>query len=139
LAHLVLSPWPTAVLARVLARRPGLAAAAAGATVLRLDRQVEDLPAAAALVGQSVRGTGLGLGRALALLGPLAWLAAVRDRRVAALLVAPYLVEWSERRPARDPVGYTATALLDQAAYGAGVLAGCLRGRTTVPLRPRTR
>jgi mycofactocin system glycosyltransferase len=139
LAHLVLSPWPTAVLALVLARRPGLAAAAAGATVLRLDRQVEDLPAAAALVGQSVRGTGLGLGRALALLGPLAWLAAVRDRRVAALLVAPYLVEWSERRPARDPVGYTATALLDQAAYGAGVLAGCLRGRTTVPLRPRTR
>jgi mycofactocin system glycosyltransferase len=139
LGHMVLPPWPTAVLVLALARRPWLAAAVAGASAVRLDRQVHDLPVSVSLVAQSVRGTGLGLGRALALLGPLAWAAAARDRRVALLLVAPYLVEWGERRPGLDPLTYAATALLDQAAYGAGVLVGCLRERNGAPLRPRLR
>ncbi len=137
LAHLVLPPWPTAVLALLLARRPVLAGGVALVMTARLDRQVHEQAASARLVAGSVSSTALGTGRALALLGPLAWLAA-RDRRVAALLLAPYLTEWAQRRPDLDPVRYVGTALLDQAAYGAGVLRGCVATRTTVPLRPRT-
>lgn len=139
LTHLVLPPWPTAILLLVLVRRPVLAAAVAAVATGRLDRQVRNLPTSAFLTTRSVGATALGAGRALALLGPLAWVAAAHDRRAGVLLVAPFLREWSQRRPGTGPVGYTGTALLDQAAYGAGVLAGCLAARTTGPLRPRTR
>ncbi len=137
LAHLVLPPWPTAVLALLLARRPLVAAAVAATMTVRLDRQVHDRSASARLVLGSVVSTGLGVGRVLALLGPLGWWVA-RDRRGAALLLAPYLLEWGQRRPDLDPVRYVATALLDQAAYGAGVVSGCASARTIDPLRPQT-
>lgn len=139
LAHLVLPPWPSAVLALLLARRPAPAAVTAVVMTARLDRQVHDRTASARLVGGSVLSTATGVGRALALLGPLGWWLAVRDRRAALLLLSPYAREWWERRPDEDPLTYTARALLDQAAYGAGVVAGCARHRTTVPLRPRLR
>jgi mycofactocin system glycosyltransferase len=135
LAHLVLPSWPTAVLALLLARRPVLAAGVAALSVRRLDAHLDDLPASTRVVAASVGSTALGLGRALSLLGPLPWL--TRSRTVAALLVAPPLVEWWQRRPATDPASYTAAALLGQAAYGAGVLAGCARHRTLRPLLPR--
>lgn len=135
LAHLVLPPWPTAVLALLLARRPVLAVATAGLMTARLDRQVHDRAASARLVAESVRSTGYGVGRALALLGPVGWLLA-RDRRAAVLLLAPILAEWNGRRAA-DPVTYTAATLLDQAAYGAGVVRGCVTHRTAGPLLPR--
>ncbi len=138
LAHLVLPPWPTVVLAALLTRHPLAAVATAALAAARINRTVRDIPTSAWLVARSAEGTALGLGRALALFGPLAWLCA-RDRRVAALLAAPYLQEWWERRPAADPVTYLAIALLDQSAYGAGVVAGCLRHRTFAPLRPRVR
>ena len=134
LTPLVLPPWPTAVLALLLTRRPVLALATAGVMTARLDRQVQDRRASARLVGSSVAATTLGAGRALALLGPLGWWLA---RRRPALLLAPYALEWLERRPPLDPVRYVGTALLDQAAYGAGVLAGCAQRRTVGPLLPR--
>lgn len=137
LAHLVLPPWPTAVLALLLGRRPLAALTVAVVATRRLDAKVHDPRSSAWLVARSVEGTALGVGRALSLLGPLAWLAARNDRRVTALLVAPYLREWAERRPGADPLTYTATALLDQAAYGTGVLAGCVTHRTVVPIAPR--
>ncbi|MCW2598445.1 MAG: Mycofactocin system glycosyltransferase [Frankiales bacterium] len=136
LAHLVLPPWPTAVVALLLARRPVLAAVVAGWSTARLDRHLDDLPSSVRVVAASAGGTAIGLGRALALLGPVGWLLA-RDRRAAAILVAPPLLEWLERRPATDPVRFTASTLLGQAAYGAGVLVGCVRQRTVVPLLPR--
>lgn len=139
LTHLVLPPWPAAVVALALARRPYLAAAVAVVSGARLDRTLHDPALSARCVADATTGTALGLGRALQLLGPLAWLAATKDRRVAALLLAPAAVEWHERRPREDLGPYTARVLLDQAAYGAGVLAGCLRHRTLGPLVPRAK
>jgi mycofactocin system glycosyltransferase len=139
LAHLVLPPWPTAVVALLLARRPVLATAAAAVAAARLDRTVGDPATSARLVGSATAGTALGLGRALALAGPLAWVAAGRDRRVAALLVAPLVREWWHRGRPGDPARYVGRALLDDAAYGSGVVAGCVRHRTGAPLRPRLR
>jgi mycofactocin system glycosyltransferase len=135
--HLVLTPWPTAAVALLLARRPGLGLVAAGWVAHRLNRQLHDVPAAVAVTASSLKATGTGLGSALALTGPLGWWAAARDRRMAALLVVPLLLEWADRRPPVDPLRYVARGLLDQAAYGAGVLHGCLRHRTAEPLIPR--
>lgn len=139
LTHVVLPPWPTAVLALVLIRHPVLAAAAAATATARIDRQVHDTRTSALLVGQATAGTALGVGRAMQLAGPLAWLAARRHPVGAALLVAPLLHEWWQRRPTEDPVSFTARGLLDQAAYGAGVVAGCVLHRTARPLLPRRR
>ncbi|MDP9182849.1 MAG: mycofactocin biosynthesis glycosyltransferase MftF [Actinomycetota bacterium] len=136
LTHLVLPPWPTAVLALLLGRRPGLALGAAAVAAARLDRHLHDPPTSARCVGAATHGTALGVGRALALLGPLGWALAAKDRRAAALLVAPLVQEWWERRPQEDVVHFGVRALLDQGAYGAGVLVGCAWHRTADPLRP---
>jgi mycofactocin glycosyltransferase len=55
---------------------------------------------------------------------------------VAALMLAPPLLDWADRRPPLDPVRYTAARLLDDAAYSIGVWQGCLRRRTIRPLTP---
>jgi len=138
LAHLVLPPWPTAAVALLLLGKPRLAAAAAATATIALDRTVQDLPRSADMVGRSSLATALGLGQALALAGPLGWLAALQHKRLAVLLVAPFLVEWATRRPGGDPLRHTGRALLDQAAYGAGVVAGCVRHQTVAPLVPRS-
>jgi len=62
-------------------------------------------------------------------------------RRLAAasLLAGPPLAEWAGQReagPRPGPVRFTARALADQAAYGAGVYAGCLRERMISPVLP---
>jgi mycofactocin system glycosyltransferase len=139
LTHLVLPPWPTAAVALLLAGRPRLALTAAIASAGRLDQQLEDPETSLRCVGAAAGGTALGIGRALQLLGPLGWWAATRDRRVAALLLAPVVAEWWQRRPEEKPVAFGARVLLDQAAYGAGVAVGCARAGTAEPLLPRTR
>ena len=57
-------------------------------------------------------------------------------RPVAALIVAPPLLDWVDRRPPLDPARYVAARLLDDAAYSLGVWQGCLRRRTIRPLLP---
>jgi mycofactocin glycosyltransferase len=138
LTHLVLPPWPTAVVALALTRRPLLAVLAGAVATRQLDRTVRDLPRSAELVARSTAGTALGLGPALALTGPVGWALAARHKRLAALLIAPLLLEWRRNRPGGDPIVHTTRGLLDQAAYGAGVAAGCARERTIEPLLPRT-
>jgi mycofactocin system glycosyltransferase len=137
LAHVVLPPWPTAVVALLLLRRPWLALAAAGAATRRVDATVHRPATSAVLVARAVVSTGTGLGRALALTGPVGWWAATRNRGAALLLVAPLLHEWRSRRPRDSASSYVGSALLEEAAYGAGVVAGCARHRTLRPLLPR--
>jgi mycofactocin glycosyltransferase len=137
--HLVLPPWPSAVVALALAGRGRLAAAVASLSVRRVDRVLQDLPTSARVVAHGVVGTAAGAGRALALLGPVAWWAAVRDRRVALLLLAAVVHEWHERGRPEDLPAFAGRALLDQAAYGAGVVTGCARTGTAAPLVPRLR
>jgi mycofactocin system glycosyltransferase len=71
---------------------------------------------------------------------PVAIPAALAVRRlrlpVAALILAPPLLDWAGREPPLDPVRYVAARLLDDAAYSLGVWQGCLARRTVRPLLP---
>ncbi|HWG12409.1 MAG TPA: mycofactocin biosynthesis glycosyltransferase MftF [Streptosporangiaceae bacterium] len=72
---------------------------------------------------------------------PVALPAAVAVPRLrlplAALVLAPAMLGWAERRPPMDPVRYVGARLLDDMAYSLGVWQGCLRHRTARPLLPR--
>jgi hypothetical protein len=63
---------------------------------------------------------------------------AIRKLRVpvAALILAPPLLDWADRKPPLDPVRYVAARLLDDAAYSLGVWQGCAARRTLRPLLP---
>jgi hypothetical protein len=151
-APLVLQPWPTVTMAALLARRPLTAGAAFTVSTVLLARRLRanGLPATgitrpmAAGVYQTWLGTGRWCGQfaAPAVLAVLArpgggpartrW-----GRRLAAasLLAGPPLTEWARARDAAA-LRIAITYLADQAAYGAGVYAGCLRERTIAPLLP---
>lgn len=60
-------------------------------------------------------------------------------RASALCMLTPIAWEYAARRPALDPGRYLALRLVDDAAYGAGVIASCLRTRTRVPLTPSIR
>ena len=155
-APLVLQPWPTITMAALLARRPATAAAAFGLSTALLGARLRDngLPAAglAGPMANGVRQTWLGTGRwcgqfaapvlLLALARPGGRTARTRwGRRLAAasLLAGPPLADWAAQRDAGGrpgPVRFTARALAEQAAYGAGVYAGCLRERMISPVLP---
>jgi mycofactocin glycosyltransferase len=154
LAPLVLHPWPAAVVAAALARRPVLAAAAAAGSWVRLTRAVRaaGLPAdgVTAAAATAVRQTWLGTARyatqfacpalLLAVAAPGGKTRAVRwGRRAAAagLLLGPALDAGRKRERTLDPIRFTAGCVADDVAYGAGVWAGCVRARTLTPLRPK--
>ncbi len=149
---LILQPWPAVTVAALLARRPAVAAAAFGASTLLLGARLRrsGLPARGLVkpMAGGVWHTWLGTGRWCGqFAGPALVLAAARPggrtarvrwgRRLAAasLLAGPPLADWARRRDG-DPVRFTAAALADQAAYGAGVYAGCLRERMVTPVLP---
>jgi mycofactocin system glycosyltransferase len=155
-APLVLQPWPTITMAALLGRRPVTAAAAFGLSTALLAARLRDndLPAAGlvAPMANGVRQTWLGAGRWCGqFAAPVLLLALARPggrttrtrwgRRLAAasLLAGPPLADWAGQRDAAGrpgPVRFTARALADQAAYGAGVYAGCLRERIISPVLP---
>ena len=131
LAPLVLHPWPALTVAALLARRPRLAAGGFGGAVFSMRKTLRDngsRPTASSARGAppSTRP-----GSAPAATRPssprrccrAAGSAAARGRRaaVASLLLGPPLTAWAKRRPDLDPVRYTAGALADDIAYGAGV------------------
>ncbi|HEY3749240.1 MAG TPA: mycofactocin biosynthesis glycosyltransferase MftF [Pseudonocardiaceae bacterium] len=148
MAPLVLRPGPTVAVFGLLTRRPavaalGLAGAAVelGASMRRAGLPLTGVPAATVT---NVRQTWLGLARwgtqfaapllAAALLAPRA--SAGRRVAAASLLFGPSLLTWATRRPALDPVRYALGGMADDVAYGAGVIAGSVRARTWVPVRP---
>ncbi|WIX77144.1 mycofactocin biosynthesis glycosyltransferase MftF [Amycolatopsis carbonis] len=146
MAPLVLHPWPTLTVAGLLARKPLLAAAGFAGAVLSMRKTLRqgDIPAdgVTRAMATAVHQTWLGAGRyttqyaAPALAAVL--LAGGRHRLAAAsLLLGPPVAGWLTRRPDLDPVRYSAAAVADDLAYGAGVWAGCLTHRTAAPLRPR--
>ena len=71
---------------------------------------------------------------------PVALPAAIAVRRLrlplAALVLAPPLLDWLDRRPPLDPARYVAARLLDDAGYSLGVWQGCAEHRTVRPLLP---
>ncbi|MGK3201435.1 mycofactocin biosynthesis glycosyltransferase MftF [Amycolatopsis sp. MEPSY49] len=146
LAPLVLHPWPALTVAALLARRPLLAAGGFGGAVLSMLKTLRsnDIPTEGVVraMGTAVHQTWLGAGRygtqfaapvLAALLVPRGW---GRRAAVASLLLGPPLTAWAERGPGLDPARYTAGALADDIAYGAGVWAGCLLHRTAAPVLP---
>jgi len=162
LAHVVLPPGPAATIGALAVGRPDVAGLAFTATAFTLWRRAQpaglSLRAAVALSAKSVWRTWLGLGRsatqfalptfglaALATLLPHQWWA--RDHRrctiwarrlgVASCLLVPTLAD-AERPIRRATPRSTIGALLERAAYGTGVLAGCWRHRTVAPLLPST-
>jgi mycofactocin system glycosyltransferase len=74
---------------------------------------------------------------------PVALPTAITVRRLrlplAALILAPPLLDWVDRRPPLDPARYVAARLLDDAGYCLGVWQGCAKRRTVLPLLPLVR
>ena len=74
---------------------------------------------------------------------PAAVPAAIAVRRLrlplAALVLAPPLLDWLDRRPPLDPARYVLARLLDDAGYSLGVWQGCAERRTVRPLLPLLR
>lgn len=138
--------------ASVLARRhpsamaplflvPGLARQLIAGVIRRRRTGSDELARLSTSAG--VRGTlqtWRGTGRYLVQFAP--WLLAVGmlNRRTrlatAALALAPVLGEWRGRRSPIDPLSFSIGYLADEISYGSGVIAGCIRNRTLVPLRP---
>jgi mycofactocin system glycosyltransferase len=146
---LVLEPWPAMTVVALLTRRPAAAAAAFALSLLTTNRRLRahDLPTSGVLrvKATAVANTWLGAGRyatryamplLLALMLPGGRARWGRRAAAASLLLGPPLVAWTTRRPAVDPIRFAAVALADDIAYGMGVWAGCVRHRTTTPLRP---
>jgi mycofactocin glycosyltransferase len=104
-------------------------------------RRAEAWRLAARLAGGGTLAAGRPIGSALSRTWwPLAIPAAIAfpklRRPVAALILLPPLLDWTDRRPPLDPARYVAARLLDDAAYSLGVWHGCIRRRTIAPLLP---
>ena len=147
LAPLVLHPWPALAVAGALARRPTVAGIGFAASVLGMTRALRraDVPTTGvvAAMARATQQTWLGIGRYATQFAAPALLAGLGSRRTrvaaAALLLGPPLAAWADDRRALDPVRFTVGNVADEIAYGAGVWTGCVRARTTEPLRPVVR
>jgi mycofactocin system glycosyltransferase len=154
LTPLILQPWPTVTMTALLARRPAVAAVSFALSTVLLRGRLESagLPARglAKPMAIGVVQTWLGTGRwcsqfgwpvlAAVLARPGGRTARVRwGRRLAAasLLAGPPLADGIRGRgDGTSVLAAAGRALAGQAAYGAGVMAGCLRERTAAPLLP---
>ncbi|MDT4937074.1 MAG: mycofactocin glycosyltransferase [Pseudonocardiales bacterium] len=151
MAPVVLSALPVATAVSVLARRPLFAAASFAASVLTTARtlRIAELPTTGVVpaCASAVRDTWLGIGRYACQFAAPALVAgcAIGGRRrwgrraaLTGLLLAPAFAP-SRGSGRVDAATRVVGRLLDDVAYGAGVWVGCVRARTTVPLRPDVR
>lgn len=144
------SGWNLGALILAGGGHPLLASAALTTSGIMLHRRIRGLPQApviaARTLGKSVSADATSIGRLLRRewwpVGASALALSPRSRiaRTAALcMIAPLAWEWLTDRPSIDPVRYTALRLIDDAAYGSGVIAGSFRGRSASPLTPTLR
>jgi len=149
------SVWTAVAWLAAALGRPGAAAAVTGAGTALLARRLAQVtgeawprPAGSAAWRLAVRQAAGGTLAAARPLGsaicrtwwPVTLPAAIAVRRLrlplAALVLAPPLLDWLDRRPPLDPVRYVAARLLDDAGYSLGVWQGCAERRTVRPLLP---
>jgi mycofactocin glycosyltransferase len=152
---LYVSGWTALAWLATVSGRPGAGAALTGTGITVLARRLARVtgeqwpwpPArtawqlAAPLAGGGTLAAGRQLGSAISRTWwPLALPASAAVPRLrlplAALVLAPPLLDWLDRRPPLDPVRYLAARLLDDAGYSLGVWQGCARRRTIRPLLP---
>jgi mycofactocin system glycosyltransferase len=144
LAHLVLAPVPAAAAVLLLLRRPraSLAVAVLQALMLTARLRRSGVPARQSWpwTVKAIALTIVGLGRAATLFGApilVVFLGVQRTRRVAATLLLAFPVnEFIAKRPLVGPISWLLAVTSDEFAYGLGVWKGCVRTRTTRPLRP---
>ncbi len=126
----------------------GIAAALLGLEMAEKQRRLRALGAPwrlAAIAGGALRAHGAALYHLSATLGryygiPLALLAGLFPACAASAVVAwatAPLVDFLRKRPAVSLLAYLGIYLLETTAYQVGVLYGCLRHRSSRPLRPR--
>lgn len=150
LAPAKISAWNLAIAVIATARRPVPAAGVAAIAVTSLGRGLarSGVPAelAVRVVAKGLMADVLGVGHALRReWWPLGWfgLATARRSRWAKLatisMTAPILLEYLRNRPPVDPIRYTALRLLEDAAYGSGVLLSVVRTRSPRALVPQVR
>ena len=152
---LQISAWTALAWLAAAAGHPAAGAALTGASVALLARRLAPVTGeqwpwprartawqlAGRLAGGGTIAAGRPLGSAISRTWwPVALPAALAVRRMryplAALVLAPPLLDWLDRRPPLDPARYVAARLLDDAAYSLGVWLGCARQRTIRPLLP---
>jgi mycofactocin glycosyltransferase len=150
------SGWTALTWLAAAAGRPAAALACTGVGITLLARRLAQVtgedwlrptartawPLAARLAGGGTLAAGRPLGSAISRTWwPVALPAALAVRRMrwplAALVVAPPLLDWLDRRPPLDPARYVAARLLDDVGYSLGVWQGCAERRTVRPLLPR--
>jgi mycofactocin glycosyltransferase len=151
---LYISAWTALAWLAAAAGRPEAGAACTGAGIALLARRLAQVTGepwpgartawllAARLAGGGTLAAGRPLGSAISRTWwPVALPGALAVSRLraplAALVLAPPLLDWLDRRPPLDPARYIAARLLDDIGYSLGVWQGCLRQRTVRPLLPR--
>jgi mycofactocin glycosyltransferase len=153
---LYLSAWTALAWLAAAAGHPAVGAAFTGASVALLARRLAQVtgedwlrppartawPLAARLAGGGTLAVGRPLGSAISRTWwPVALPAAVAAHRLrwplVALVLAPPLLDWVDRRPPLDPARYVAARLLDDIGYSLGVWQGCAERRTIRPLLPQ--
>ncbi len=150
LAPAHVSAWNLASLSLLVSRRPGSAAlvSATAAALLgqRLRRSGGGPLMAGAIVGKGLVSDAVAVGHALRRewwpLGILSLTLSRRSRlcRVAACcMLGPIAFEWFGRRPDVDPARYAGLRLIEDAAYGSGVIVSAVRARNVGPLMPEVR
>ena len=148
LTPLRISPWNASALLLLACGHPLIAIGVTVGAVTLLWRQLRDLPAAPALsirlVAKGVLADGVALGHLLRRewwpVGMLLLAATPRSRtaRHASLaILGPIAWEWCTTRTHVDPISYAILRLIEDAAYGSGVIASSVRARKWQPLVPR--
>ena len=147
LPAVAMSGWSATAWAAAALGHPGAGAGITVAATALLARRLapvigEPWPVAVRLAAGGTVAAGRLLGSTLSReWWPVALPAAIAVPRLrlplAALVLAPPVLGWRERRPPMDPFRYVSARLLDDVAYSIGVWQGCVRHRTARPLLPK--